>query len=169
MVRQRHTPGSIIEIGIEGQYYVYAQLLEHVSIAVLDYRSNEHLQDMSVLNTANVLFIVGIYGDVVTKGHWLKVGKLPIREELQTLPLEFIYDTIGHSFKHYNPNTGEITPSTREECRGLECAAVWDSNHVEDRIRDYYAGVPNVWVNSLNRHFLADEEYERKHTAERPQ
>jgi hypothetical protein len=36
-----------------------------------------------------------------------------------------------------------------ERCVGLERAAVWDPEHVEDRLRDHRAGVPNKWVESL--------------------
>jgi len=32
---------------------------------------------------------------------------------------------------------------------GLERAAVWGPSHVEDRLRDHYAGRKNKWVESL--------------------
>lgn len=35
------------------------------------------------------------------------------------------------------------------ECEGLECAAVWSPEHVEDRLRSHYAGVPCEWALSL--------------------
>lgn len=35
------------------------------------------------------------------------------------------------------------------EVEGLERLAVWDPEHVEDRIRDHYNGVQNIWVESL--------------------
>ena len=36
-----------------------------------------------------------------------------------------------------------------EECVGLERAAVWEPEHVEDRLRDHFAGRSNRWVESL--------------------
>lgn len=51
-----------------------------------------------------------------------------------------------HKFLLYNPNTGEMTPCTKEEARGKERAAVWDEKQMEDRIRDHYNGVPCKWI-----------------------
>ena len=91
-----------------------------------------------------------VYNDVITKGHWLKVGKLDVREDLKVQPNKFIHHK-GEipEFKLYNPNTGEITNGSREQVIGLECAAVWEANHVEDRIRDHYLGVPCIWMEGM--------------------
>ena len=151
MAKQRITEGSILEIKIENEYYVYAQILRKgLGYAFFDYKTDEKLIDFTVLNNTKVLFIVMVYNDVITKGHWLKVGKLDIREDLMELPMKFIQDVLNHNnFEIYNPNTGETTKATKEQCKGLEYAAVWEANHVEDRIRDYYLGVSNVWVEQL--------------------
>ena len=75
---------------------------------------------------------------------------MPIKQEYQTTPLKFIQDSLNpNNFELYNPNTGEITKATREQCEGLECAAVWEAEHVEDRLRDYFDGKPNTWVEQL--------------------
>jgi len=44
---------------------------------------------------------------------------------------------------------GHIRQASRAECEGLERCAVWEPEHVEDRLRDHFAGKPNVWVESL--------------------
>lgn len=150
MAKQRITEGAILEISIDEQYYVYAQILGKAGYAFFDFISEKRLQDFDVLQNTDVLFILSVYNDVVTKGKWLKVGKLPIRENLQTQPLQFIQDIQNpKNFELYNPNTGEITKATREQCVRLECAAVWEANHVVDRIKDYYLGQPNIWVEQL--------------------
>ncbi|OJV71174.1 MAG: hypothetical protein BGO42_04950 [Flavobacterium sp. 40-81] len=83
----------------------------------------------------------------MTQGRWLKVGKLNIREEIRKQPMKFIQDALNpENFELYDPNTGEITPTTKKHIKGLERAAVWEAHHVEDRIRDYYNGVPCVWL-----------------------
>lgn len=146
MVRQRITIGSILEIRIEDQYYSYAQILTEADCAFFEYKSTERLKDFSILENAGILFIVAVYSNVITQGKWLKVGKLNIRESLKHKPMKFIQDPLNqYNFELYNPNTGEISKATKEQCIGLECASVWAANHVEDRIRDYYLGVPNIW------------------------
>jgi len=149
--RQRIIEGSILEINIENQYFAYAQILKKgLGYAFFNFKSFEKLLDISVLNKAKVIFIVMVYNDVITKGIWVKIGKLDIRDELKELPMQFIQDSQNpNNFEIYNPNTGEISKATKEQCLGLECAAVWEANHIEDRIRDYYNSIPNVWVEQL--------------------
>ena len=144
--RQKITIGSIVEISIEGLYYVYAQILPKSLYAFFEYRSKEPIVDLSCLTTAPVLFVIPVYDYVITKGIWLKVGKLSIRKDLEILPLEYIYDNTSDKYSTYNCYTGKIVPSTKEDVRGLERAAVWAENHVEDRIRDYYNQVPCLWL-----------------------
>ena len=44
---------------------------------------------------------------------------------------------------------GEVRPATREQCLGLERAAVWEPENIESRLADHYAGRPNAWADSL--------------------
>ncbi|CAA7196835.1 Imm26 family immunity protein [Chryseobacterium potabilaquae] len=146
MKRQKITLGSILEIPIDGKYYVYAQILNN-GYVFFDYKSKEQITDFEILNDKTILFIIAIYDQIITKGEWLKVGKMDIRKELEILPMKFIQDALQPDhFEFYNPNMGEIAPATKKEIIGLERAAVWDKNHVEDRIRDYYNGVPCAWL-----------------------
>ena len=131
-------------------YYSYAQLLGK-GIAFFDiYTKESELEDLSILLKKPVLFIVEVYNDVISTGLWLKVGKLPIREDLKILPMKCMQDALDETrFELYNPNTGEVTKATREECEGLETCAVWEAYHVESRLRDHYNGVPNDIVEAL--------------------
>ncbi|MRX27279.1 Imm26 family immunity protein [Kangiella sp. HZ709] len=150
MKRQRKIPGMIVEIILEDNAYSYAQVLED-SMAFFALKSEKPLKknDLLKLNDSELAFFTTVYDDVITKGHWLKVGKLDIRDDFLELPMKFIQDSISGDFELYNPNTGDITSSTYEECKYLECAAVWEAEHVEDRLRDYFNNTPNKWVESL--------------------
>jgi hypothetical protein len=151
MKRQRITEESILEINIQNQYFVYAQILKKsLGYAFFDYKTKNKITDFEVLRHANVLFILKVYNDIVNHGKWIKVGKLSIRKDLLELPMEFIQDIQNpNNFELYNPNNGEITPATKEQCIGLECCAVWEAEHVESRIADYYKGKQNIWVEQL--------------------
>ena len=149
MKRQKITIGSILEISIEKKYYVYAQILQE-GYAFFDFKSDKKLKDFSPLLQAKILFIINVDSYVVNKGFWMKVGKLPIRQDLKKLPLKFIKDELNPKhFELYNPNTGEISNATKDQCKGLERAASWANNHVEDRIRDHYLKRPNVWLEQM--------------------
>ena len=139
-----------MKINLKNGYYNYAQIVEN-GIAFFDiYTKDPELEDLSILLEKPVLFILEVYRDVISTGLWLKVGKLPIREDLKTLPMQCIQDALDETqFELYNPNTGEVTKATREECEGLETCAVWEAYHVESRLRDHYNGVPNDIVEAL--------------------
>ena len=149
MKRQQMTPSAIVEINIDNEYYVYAQILPTNNLVFFDYRTKEPLRkDFRVLEEAKPLFFMCVYRYVISRGEWLKVGKMPIREEFIPQPMKYIYDQPTRGFRLYNPNTGEIRWSTREECSGLEEAAVWEGFAAEDRIRDHYNGVKCKWITS---------------------
>ena len=138
--RQRITVGAILEIEIEEKYF-YAQILTEADCAFFDYQSNQKLNDYSILLNTPVLFIVAVYDDVITQGHWLKVGKLDVRENLKIKPMKFIQDALSpQNFELYDPNTGEIKPARKEECKGLERAAVYEAEDIEERLIDHYKG-----------------------------
>ena len=143
--RQRERAGAILEIDIEGLYYVYAQIVYTKQCVFFDFRSNEHLTDLSLLHNKPVLFVASVYSYIITRGYWPIIGMMPIREEFREMPDEFIHHRFDkQEFERYNPNTGSITPSTWDECKELERAAVWDHHHIVDRIRDHYNGIPCI-------------------------
>lgn len=145
--QQQIITGAMIEINIENRYYAYAQILDKSEYAFFDYKSEKQLSDLSLLEDKPILFMVGVYDDVVKKGRWLKVGNLEIRETLKVLPMQFIQDALHPDrFEFYNPNTGESTPATKEKVKGLERAAVWEAHAVEDRIKCHYEGVISEWM-----------------------
>ena len=152
MKRQRITKGAILKIPVD-DYFCCAQILNMGSCAFFDCRFyNEDDIDINVLKSAKVLFIVGVYSDIITRGIWEKIGKLPIREDLVNLPNMYIRH--GSRYDLYNPNTGEITPSCREEAVGLECCAVWDDFHVVDRLRCRYNGTHCTWLSDELEYLL---------------
>jgi len=145
--RQKRTLGAVMEINIDNEYYVYAQSYPYTQEIIFDYRSKEPLKDLSVLLSAKQLFQVAVFRWVIGSGHWKKVGKLPLREDLLPAQMKYIYHKFDRvKFEIYNPETVQITPSSKEECRGLERCSVWGAESIKDRIRDHYNGVPCMWL-----------------------
>jgi hypothetical protein len=100
-----------------------------------------------------VLFRIWVHNDAVKKGIWKVVGHEPLAVEDAAEPLFYKQDAITGALSLYHSlfaNTGWERPASTTECDGLECAAVWDPEHVEDQLRDHYAGRPNKWVQSLS-------------------
>ena len=85
----------------------------------------------------------------VTSGRWIIVGNVPLDDTLLNPLLFFVQDIMRKDRFSIYEKGGKIRPATKEECVGLERAAVWEPSHVEDRLRDNYAGHKNKWVESL--------------------
>jgi hypothetical protein len=73
---------------------------------------------------------------------------VPLPAELEVEPLFFKHDNISGEVS-MTPGGGVERPATREECFGLERAAVWDPEHVVSRLDDHFAGRPNAWVDLM--------------------
>lgn len=98
--------------------------------------------------TRPVLFYAAVMDYALKRGRWAVVGNLPLPPDLVYAPPRFIQDPIRkNSFSIYEK--GEIRAATKQECIGLERAAVWSPEQVEERIRDHYEGNRNKWVDSL--------------------
>lgn len=147
MGKQRINEGAIVKIPLGGMVS-YGQIVSKSEIAFFDgqYEDNSH-ENQGGVHDNEILFIVAVMNNVIKSGRWKIVGRELLREALKTSRDYFIQDK--QKIFIYNSVTGKIRPGSKEEAEGLECAAAWDGAHVEDRLRDYYAGRPNVWVEQL--------------------
>src|SRR5262249_5691470 len=147
MKRQQRTVGAVVKIPFDGKWFTYGQILDDAEVVVFDARSDCELPIEEITKRSMICRVAMSY-HAITKGRWLKVGKAPINEVLKTPVPRYIQDILRpDQFNIYCD--GKIRPAAREECIGLEHAAVWEPEHVEERIRDHYSGKQNRWVDVL--------------------
>jgi len=153
MKKQQRTIGAIVKIDLGNGFFNYAQILKQ-DIAFFDIYVKDELKNLNILMDKPVLFFLGVYNDVITSGRWGKIGMLLIRKEFESTPNKYIQDALNpNKFELYITDTGEIAPSSKEKCKGLECAAVWEAEHVEERLRDHFSGRPNKYVQECLKAF----------------
>jgi hypothetical protein len=132
--------GDVLKIMLGDGTHTYARVLPDASYAFYDSRGTEEVPVQQVI-LMPVLFIVAAMDDAVKEGRWIVVGHAPFNGD-PVLPPKFIQDPLDkNKFSLYE--NGLIRPAKRQECIGLERAAVWDPANVEDRLRDHYAGRKN--------------------------
>jgi hypothetical protein len=142
--------GAFIEISLPNGKFSYGRILSKANYAFYDVYTDHRVTDVKEVQKQNVLFINSVYKFAITKGRWKKIGHLDLEAELQKLPNKFIEDQLNPGyFELYDSNTGEITPTTKDKCIGLERAAVWEPEHIEERIIDHFEQRPNKWVEQL--------------------
>jgi len=138
--------GDIVKIDLGDKAFCFGRVLEEPLIAFYDLKTSE-VPDMEAIVELPILFRVWVMNDAVTSGRWPVIGNMSLSPDLEVAPKFFKQDPISKTFSIYYGE--KETPATLAECEKLERAAVWDPSHVEDRLRDYYLGIPNQWVESL--------------------
>ena len=128
--RQREKLGNIYAIPLPDKTFAFGRLYkERLAIA------KERSDNISAFpDFKNIDFFVGVYKDVLTDGEWPIVGNMPFKDgEDIWSPKTYIQDQM-HPERYEIYEKGKIRKSTHEECIGLEETAVWDRNHVVDRL-----------------------------------
>ena len=100
-----------------------------------------------LLKGFNRVFIIGC-GTCVTLTHTGgEVGQIELTPEIVGTPTFYRHDVISGKFYHYVDCVNDI-PVRREDCIGLECAAVWTPEQIAERLLDEKLGRPNRSVES---------------------
>lgn len=151
-VRQRRVVGSILKVPLGDGWHSYAWVLPEVDFVLFDLRTASDVLAVEVV-TRPIAFRVAVNGSAYLDGRWLRVGRVAPPETLLAPVAKFIRDPIGGAFSIYL--AGVIRPAERVECVGLERCAVWAPEHVEDRLRSHYSGIPCQWTLSLQPEGIA--------------
>ena len=152
--RVRRVEGSIVQISLGQGKAALAIVLGEPRLAVFDRQFEEGKDpDLAALRNLPIAFQLMVMNSAVTEGRWPIVACVPVPSDLEAPPAFCKQDEITGRLSIYQ-EVEELAPhyerdATLEECRGLEPAAVWEPEHVEDRIRDHFAGRPNIWVEQL--------------------
>ncbi len=145
--KQRRVVGDVIKIDLGDGIHSYARVHPDASFTFYDSRGKAELPVEEIVGLP-VLFQVAVLDHAVKEGLWPVIGHSTLGNDLESVRPRFIQDLLQpDKFSIYE--CGTVRPASREECNGLAAASVWEPTHVEDRLRDYYAGRSNRWVESL--------------------
>lgn len=139
--------GDVVRIALKNGKICYAVVLPNALFAFFDYFGSE-VADTQEMVENPVLFKIFVMDYAVTTGRWSIVGHIELSGDLLEPAVFFKQDALNRD-KLFLYVGGEQIPATRAQCEGLERAAVWDPEHVEDRLLDHYNHVPNKWLESL--------------------
>jgi len=152
--RVRRQPGQVVRVDLGQGLRSVALVLEEPLVAFYDrlFRSDDEIS-LEQIENLPVAFTIMVMNQAITKGVWPVIGRIDIPPALKAKPRfckrdgmtgkVSVYQEIPELAPHFE------RPSTKEECERLEAAAVWEAEHVEDRLRDHFAGKPNKWVEQL--------------------
>jgi Immunity protein 26 len=149
MAPRRWMPGTVVRKQLGDGFTYYARLLNFPWAAFYDFRTDVATDDLGEITAHPALFTVAAHKDLLADGEWEPVGRLPLDGSLRPPREQFIQDPIDPSDCQIIDDQGNMRAATLEECEGLEAAAVWEPEHIGDRLMDHYAGRPNIWLEDL--------------------
>ncbi|HEY1561875.1 MAG TPA: immunity 26/phosphotriesterase HocA family protein [Caulobacteraceae bacterium] len=155
----RRRPGQFIEIDLGNGARGFGRVLCEPEFAFYDLiATSAPPPPLDELGAKPIAFRLWVMNRAISSGRWKVIGATALPDELIAPAVYFKQDPFTGKLAIYSaalkPPTYE-RPATRRECEPLERAAVWDPEHVEDRLRDHFAGQPNNWVRSLQLDPLA--------------
>ncbi len=145
--RQRWTLGAVVRIPLGEEQFGYAQMLDEPEYAFFAVRDPAVLAAQAAASP--VLFRLWVMRRAHSSGRWAKIGTAPISMELSHHSLRFNQDPLDPEIivLGYDGVSGDSVSA--EACQGYERAAVWEPEHVEERLRDHRSGRPNATVQLL--------------------
>ena len=155
--QRNRQPGRVVRIPLGDGMVGWGRQLRNVRVEFyerFDAETDAEQVDPREVARCEVAFTVAVMDRAFRRnGGWTLLDVVPLseKEESET------YRSVKQ-----NPVSGAVTIywekpdgssgediATRAACAGLERSAVWDPEHIEDRLRDHRAGRPNKWVDSL--------------------
>lgn len=146
--RKRARVGDVVSIALPDGSYGFGRILTDPFIGFYHLQS-DIVPPIEEIVLAPIAFKIAVSSFATKSDQWEILENVPLTDELKEEPLFFKKDLISGELTIYRDSTAEEIPATLAECESLECAAVWDPEHVVDRLVDLFAGRPNQWVESM--------------------
>jgi hypothetical protein len=148
--RQRWTKGAVVAVPLGEADFAFGQMLEEPEYVFFALRRPEvSLPTPEEVVAAPVLFRLWVMRQAHAGGRWSKMGQATIAPALAEQVLRFNQDPLRPTSIVLTYDGVSGTPCDVDACKDVERAAVWDPSHVEDRLRDHFAGRQNRWEKSL--------------------
>ena len=141
--------GSLLRIGLGGGMHAYARVLPNSQVAIYAHQGSEADAVSPTVFGSAILWKLTVMKSALVSGRWPVVNHGPLESELLSPVEYFIKDRLSGRYSIYRSSDGHTRESNFEECKALEAAAAWEAEHVEDRLRDHFAGRPNAWAEQL--------------------
>jgi len=139
--------GKVVEIPLKNGYFAYGLVLHEPVVAFSHQTFSQPQQDFISLFDKPV-FCIWVMKYALGKKGWKKVGKLEEHVLFHTQQKFYKFDFISKKYSTYSGD--QEIPSEKSECLDLECAVVWDKEHVEDRLLSLSEGKDCKWTTSLH-------------------
>ena len=154
--RTNRSPGCVVRIELGDGRCAYGRQLTGVNVEFYDYTSEPDKEiNLFEIVAEPIAFTIMVMDYAFRRtGRWTLLDVVTLTEEEAAKIHRYAKPGPTRrrvSICYSDPVSGAYgeRPATIDSCRDLEIAAIWDPEHVEDRLRDHLDGRPNKWVESL--------------------
>lgn len=157
--KQKEIPGGIVKIKFDESYHTYGRILKYHDVALYDCKTVQEITDLIEIVKRPIIYKMIVNVDGVKYGRWPIIGVMQLEKQLQNS--KYYLEEIGRPDLCKIIENGEIRYNVpKHEGIGLEVGAVWDPTHVEEFLRDYYAGRENNSLKTID--FLGNHKFKPK-------
>jgi Immunity protein 26 len=142
-----YAPGAFIRIPLADRSYGYGRLLEFPYAAFYDLRTIDQISDLDEISAKPIIFILAVHKSIIET--WEIIGQRPLEESMGQSFERFMQSPSDRSDCKIVDRAGNERPASPADCVGLERVAVWEPNHIEDRLLDTFMNRPNKWAESM--------------------
>jgi Immunity protein 26 len=155
-MRKKEKTGDLLRISLgEGRCAFCRVLIDTMDCAIYDFVSNTDTYDLGEIVKSDILFITTVSGAALQSGRWIIVDNIPLEgDKLHNFYPRYFSTAYkpGISENYYKVYGNEIEDCIKKDwikTGKMQLDGVFDAEHVEQRINDYYNGVRNsynTWV-----------------------
>jgi len=133
--------GSVVLIPLSDNTYCYASILEGLSFAFYDYRTDFKDKDIGKITSTDILFVALVHFKVLNQSNWEIVGKKELDSRHKKMPVFYHPDIMNAEIYDYTlKKLKETLIYKTYEKRGMQDGSIYSASHIIDRLEDYYAG-----------------------------
>jgi Immunity protein 26 len=141
MSRAKHKLGTFLRILLADGSFAYGRTLEAPHIAFYSYRTTEPSADLDEIERQPILFKQAVRS--LGQEKWEAIGIRELEGDVAKPAVSYMQDLLDFKKCVIFDTAGERREATPEECVGIEQAAVWEANGIEERLLDTFMGRPN--------------------------
>lgn len=143
--------GNVLQIQLDASTFALGRIIGGGFIEFYDKRLTAEITGdiANVTDLGKVLFTLSVHKSWTKNEKWKVVGNNVA--DIPQAPPQFMQNMMNPLDIKIVDSAGGVAPATKAEIidKKLERLAVWEDNHIEDRLRDYFANKTNAWVEHL--------------------
>ncbi|MFY0529845.1 Imm26 family immunity protein [Archangium gephyra] len=142
MGRRKHARGAFVRIPLADGSFGYGRLLEPPYAAFYNYRTTSPDSELDRIASKPILFRIAVRH--LALDAWEFIGRRELEEHLAQPVVQFMQDLGDFRRCTIFDTAGNEREAEPQECVGLEPAAVWEQQGLEERLLDALLGRPNA-------------------------